>query len=316
MTEKMRPTIEQYKLIPEYQGLSEKARFAVDVAWSAGKAVPAAKKGVTQVKTGISNVVTERDEKSDEVVTRMIKERYPNDAILSEESAPNLKDYMRLESVWVIDPLDGSKSSSDGLAEAWVSVAYMQQGHLVASAVYNPFLNQLGFGERGKGAYYHGPSIVGGQEIVTERLKVSQKASLKDCSMETSMSHDETATNNNRLVILSLALLGVGIRDRQIGSSVGQIFRVARGQSDFHTNRGLYPWDYGPTLLVEEAGGVNRRINGDEFSIDCPDNVCGNEKIVDAYVEFLKGIKGNPELKESLVDAVDEFTLEIERRNK
>lgn len=312
--EPIRTTVEQYTLTPEYQMLSDKARSAVDVAWSAGKAVLAAKKDVTQVKEGISNVVTKRDEKSEEVAMRMIKERYPNDAILSEESAPDLTDYMKRPSVWLIDPLDGSKNASDGLAEVWVSVAYMQKGRIVASAVYNPFLNQLGFGERGKGAYYHGPSVLGGQEIVTKRLKVSQKAKLENSSMETSMSYDKTATRNNRLIILSLALLGVGIRDRQIGSSVGQIFRVARGQSDFHTNRGLFPWDYGPTLLVEEAGGINRRVNGDVFSIDCPDNVCGNERIVDAYVKFLKRIKGNPELKKKLIEAVDDFNPEIQKR--
>lgn len=316
MKEKMKSTLEQYRLTPEYQMLSEKARFAVDVAWRAGKAIHSAKKGVTQVKEGISNVVTKRDEKSDEVVIRMIKERYPNDDILSEESAPDLKDYMKRERVWVIDPLDGSKNSSDGLSEVWVSVAYMEQGSLVASAVYNPFLNQLGFGQRGKGAYYHGPTVLGGQEIVTEPLKVLQKASLENSSMETSMSYDRTATRNIRLILLALELLGVGNRDRQIGSSVGQIFRIARGQSDFHTNMSLFPWDYGPTLLVEEAGGINRRVNGDEFSIDCPDNVCGNKQIVDEYVAFLKDMKSNPVLKQKLIESLDGFTVEISKRDE
>ncbi|ANS79795.1 3'-phosphoadenoside 5'-phosphosulfate metabolism (CysQ) [Serinicoccus hydrothermalis] len=75
---------------------------------------------------------------SQEVLADALRERVPDDAVLSEEATD---DHERLSSqrVWIIDPLDGTREFSEVPRDDWaVHVALWQDGELVAGAVALP----------------------------------------------------------------------------------------------------------------------------------------------------------------------------------
>jgi 3'(2'), 5'-bisphosphate nucleotidase len=78
------------------------------------------------------------DARSQECIAAALRDRYPGDAVLSEEAAD---DAARLSSrrVWIVDPLDGTREFSEVDRSDWaVHVALVENGELVAGAVALP----------------------------------------------------------------------------------------------------------------------------------------------------------------------------------
>lgn len=83
----------------------------------------------------------EGDARAHELLVASIAERFPGDAVLSEEATD---DAARLTAarVWIIDPLDGTREYTEAGRDDWaVHVALWQAGELVAGAVALPALD-------------------------------------------------------------------------------------------------------------------------------------------------------------------------------
>src|SRR5699024_10029614 len=71
-------------------------------------------------------------------LSALIREHYPDDAVLSEE-APDDSARLEADRVWIIDPLDGTREFSERPRDDWaVHVALWKRGTLVAGAVTLP----------------------------------------------------------------------------------------------------------------------------------------------------------------------------------
>lgn len=78
------------------------------------------------------------DAASQEVLAAALAERFPDDAVLSEEAADDSR-RQRADRVWIIDPLDGTREFSELERDDWaVHVALWEHGELVAGAVALP----------------------------------------------------------------------------------------------------------------------------------------------------------------------------------
>jgi 3'(2'), 5'-bisphosphate nucleotidase len=80
------------------------------------------------------------DKGSHDLLMRRLAQRYPDDAVLSEEG---VDDPVRLQAdrVWIVDPLDGTREYGEPLRHDWaVHVALWERGELVAGAVALPDL--------------------------------------------------------------------------------------------------------------------------------------------------------------------------------
>jgi 3'(2'), 5'-bisphosphate nucleotidase len=78
------------------------------------------------------------DRESHELLMRRLAERYPDDAVLSEEGADDPA-RLRASRVWIVDPLDGTREYGEPQRRDWaVHVALWQEGDLVAGAVALP----------------------------------------------------------------------------------------------------------------------------------------------------------------------------------
>lgn len=295
-------------LPPENVQLSIEAQTAIEAALSAGRAIRRSVGGTIEQKSGMSNVVTDADRASGTKIRAVLGRQFPGATILSEEVPfDNSVDPLKVSRLWIVDELDGSKNFADGIDNVWVSVAYAELGEPKVGIAYNPIRNQLYFAEKGKGAYYIGPKY-GSNKWLKERISVSKQDDLSKATVETSMAYDVSQTINHEIIKLALFTSGITPRPREIGSSVEQLCRVAAGISDLHFHSDLKPWDYAAAqIIIREAGGVTKGMNGEEFNILMPHSVSGNEALVNQFIEELRKIRGNEELISDLSDKVRNF---------
>ena len=109
---------------------------AASIAFEAGQLLLSMRE--MYLSSGTSNGVLSPDARSNELITRRLSERYPHDAILSEESADG-PGRLERERVWIIDPLDGSREFGEASRDDWaVHVALIQAKALTAGAVSLP----------------------------------------------------------------------------------------------------------------------------------------------------------------------------------
>ena len=296
-------------LQPKNVQLNIEAQTALQAALFAGRAIRKAVGGGIEEKIGMSNVVTEADKASGVEIRTVINSRFPGAVILSEEVPfDNSINPLDVDGLWIVDELDGSKNFADKIANVWVSIAYAKLGQPLVGVAYNPIEDKLYFAQKDQGAYYIGQEY-GSNKWVKDRIFVSAQDNLSKATIETSMSYDLEQTINHEIIKLALFISGITPRPRQIGSSVEQICRVAAGISDLHFHSGLKPWDLAAAqIIVDEAGGVTKRMNGEEFNFQMPDSVSGNAALVDQFIKELGKIRGNERLSSNLLERVRNFT--------
>ena len=80
---------------------------------------------VTIQTKALANFVSEVDVAAEQRIIQIIKEAFPEHAILAEEGHHELTD---AEHLWVIDPLDGTSNFLHGIPHFAVSIAYLFRG--------------------------------------------------------------------------------------------------------------------------------------------------------------------------------------------
>lgn len=97
---------------------------------------------------------------ADHAVDRALRSLLPRagEGWLSEETADSPA-RLACESVWVVDPIDGTHEFIDGIPEWCVSVGFVHRGHAVAGGILNPATGELFLGALGAGAFYNGAPV-------------------------------------------------------------------------------------------------------------------------------------------------------------
>ena len=105
---------------------------------------------ITDTKSSPTDVVTEMDRATEELLVAMILDRRPDDGILGEEGGerPGTSGVR-----WVLDPIDGTTNYLYGLPIWAISVAAECEGVVVAGVVDAPALGRRYFARRGGGAW-------------------------------------------------------------------------------------------------------------------------------------------------------------------
>jgi len=226
-------------------------------------------------KEGINNPVTEADHASEKVIIDIIKENYPDHFILSEE-AGEIK--MDSEYKWIIDPIDGTINFANGIPICCVSIAIEKAGEMVMGAVYNPFIKEFFFAERGQGA-----------TLNEKKIQVTGKSELSKACLVTGFPYTYLDTPNGPLEVFS-KLIRKGIPVRRLGSAAIDLCWVAAGRFDGFYEHKLQAWDSAAGfLIVEEAGGKVTDYKGNHYSPYQPHIVATNGKIHDDLLKCING---------------------------
>ncbi|MBS1936102.1 MAG: inositol monophosphatase, partial [Bacteroidetes bacterium] len=119
-------------------------------------------------KEGVNNLVTEADHASEKAIFEVIKNDCPDHFILSEEAGEIVTDSTYK---WIVDPIDGTVNFANGIPICCVSVGLEHEGEMMMGAVYNPFINEFYFAQKGFGA-----------SLNDNKIQVSDESSvLKSC---------------------------------------------------------------------------------------------------------------------------------------
>jgi len=182
--------------------------------------------------------VTQADTLANEILlTQLGNTGFP---ILSEETLGISLPYP--ETLWVIDPLDGTKGFINGTDDFSVMIALLIKGRPMLAVVYAPAQNKLYYALHGGGSYVedgHG----------TRKLTVSSRI-LPELRAIRSINHatDYMIEVEKALAVVETVSMGsVGIKAGLIGENIG----------DYYLTLGaLGEWDIcAPELILTEAGG-------------------------------------------------------------
>ena len=224
-------------------------------------------------KEGINNLVTEADHGSEKAIFEIIKKDFPDHFILSEESGAlvtnsNFK--------WIVDPIDGTVNFAHGIPICCVSIGIEEDGEMIMGAVYNPFINEFYFAQKGFGA-----------TLNDNLINVSKETEVSKACLVTGFPYTYLDQPNGPLEVFS-RLIRRGIPVRRLGSAAMDLCWVAAGRFDGFYEHKLEAWDSAAGfLIVEEAGGRVSDFTGKKYSPYQPHIIATNGKIHDELVSWV-----------------------------
>jgi myo-inositol-1(or 4)-monophosphatase len=226
-------------------------------------------------KSTINDLVTEADKGAEAAIFSVIRETYPDHFILSEESG-ELSSSSNIK--WIIDPLDGTVNFAHGIPICCVSIGVEKDGEMILGAVYNPFMNEFFFAEKGQGA-----------TLNDQQIHVSAKPQLASACLVTGFPYQWEDSPNNPITIFEY-FIKQGQPVRRLGSAAIDLCWVAAGRFDGFYEHSLNAWDAAAGfLIVEEAGGTVTDFKGQRYSPYQKTLVATNGIIHQPLVDVING---------------------------
>jgi myo-inositol-1(or 4)-monophosphatase len=237
------------------------AAFAREVAERAGEILREHYERVEEITyKSAKDVVTEVDHLSEVLILGAVRERFPGDGILAEESgehrghghggqgprgahaepADAAPRSLSAGRTWIVDPLDGTVNYANGLPLFCVSVALVVDGRPAVGVVVDPMRGETFW------ATADGPAMLGDRV-----LRASSKERLGDFVIQLALA-GRAVTSRIRAVRKAVRV------SRNIGSSALAFTYVAAGRFDAAVqSAGMSAWDIAAAgLIAERAGAV------------------------------------------------------------
>jgi myo-inositol-1(or 4)-monophosphatase len=190
---------------------------------------------------GRSDLVSEVDHMAEQAIIEVIRQAYPDHAILAEESGEQEGSSYQ----WIIDPLDGTTNFLHGYPQYAVSIGLRHLGKLEAAVVFDPLRDELFSAYRGEGA-----------QLNDRRIRVSKQKTLEGALLGTGFPF-KNPENLDAWIAIFRELITQSGGVRRAGSAALDLAHVACGRLDGFWEIGLKPWDMAAgCLLVQEAGGI------------------------------------------------------------
>ena len=205
---------------------------------------------------GPSDLVTEADLASQEVVKKVLLGAYPDFDFVGEEDPTGhmAGDGFR----WIVDPLDGTTNYVHQFPGYAVSVALAEGESMVAGAVFDPVARECYSAAAGQGAFLNG-----------QPLAVSGVTDLSQALVAASFAAKVTAGSPMIDEFVRVLLLAQSVR--RLGSAALNLCHVAAGRLDAYWARETKVWDVAAgALIVREAGGTITGLGGRPFRLSDP----------------------------------------------
>lgn len=185
--------------------------------------------------------VTAADQAGERVMRGLIERTFPEHGIVGEEYGDTQSD---AEFVWVLDPIDGTRSFITGMPGWGTLVGLKRQGTPVFGQMYQPFTRERFSGD-GRAARYRGPTG-------DRRLRVRSCAALSDAVL--------MATTPRMFAdaeLAGFAALEAQARLTRFGGDCYAYCMLAAGHVDLVVESGLQPYDIVALIpIIEGAGGI------------------------------------------------------------
>ncbi|MDB4575574.1 inositol monophosphatase family protein [bacterium] len=188
-------------------------------------------------------------------ITRELKERYPDTALLGEEMTADEQGELlnNSESLWCLDPLDGTSNFAVGTPYYAISLALIERGVATLGIVYDPNRDECFVGIRGQGAFINDEPLT----VKSVDLPLSQCTALIDFKRLPP-----------RLAV-DLVAQRPYASQRSYGSVALDWCWMAASRFHVYLHGASNLWDYSAGLLIfNEAGGYSSTLEGDEIYVN------------------------------------------------
>jgi len=225
-------------------GAVDFAAFVDELATVAGEAIRPFFRttlGVENKGSGVFDPVTAADRAAEQAMRALIHKSFPQHGIVGEEFSDEGRDAAY---VWVLDPIDGTKSFISGMPAWGTLIGLLKDGLPVYGMMYQPFIGERFTGD-GRSARYRGPA---GER----RLNVRGCAGLSEATLFTTspllMSNEERE---------AFGTVQAKSRLARYGGDCYAYCMIAAGFVDLVIETNLKPHDIVALIpIIEGAGGV------------------------------------------------------------
>lgn len=208
-------------------------------------------KGINIEQKGFHDLITDADVATEKAIIKVIKEHFPDDQILAEESTA--EDQLKDSRTWIIDPIDGTTNFAHGFPMYCVSVAMWEKKAPKVGVVIEVTRDEEFTAIAGEGAWLNG-----------EAIRVSTKSEHKKAFVGTGFPYNDLSLIEPYLNLfrkLMQELQGI----RRPGSAAYDLCCVACGRFDGFYEYSLHIWDLAAAaLIIKEAGGVITDWDGED----------------------------------------------------
>lgn len=217
-----------------------------------------------QEKEGRANLVTEYDKKVQEILRAGLKEIVPDAGFIGEEEEKHT--FSESGKFFIVDPIDGTTNFIKDYHMSCISVAMIEDGKGKIGVVYNPYLDEMYYAQKGCGAYCNG-----------ERIHVSDDDLENGLVLFGSSPYHEELSKKTFEMVYDYYLKALDVR--RSGSAALDLCTVAIGRAELFFELILSPWDYAAGgLILEEAGGIITDMDGNPIVYDRPCSVFARNK--------------------------------------
>jgi len=195
--------------------------------------------------------VTVADRGAEQVIRETIGRAYPEHGIFGEEYGAENKD---TEYLWLVDPIDGTKSFVKRYGMFSTQIALMHRGELLLGVSCAPAMNELVWATRGGGAF----DSEG--QLHISKVNSIDKASISTGNIQ-SMAADKRWTALGRILAETNRTRGYGDYYHYHRLAAGQLDAVIESDVNILDIAALY-------VIVTEAGGIFTDLDGQAPNLD------------------------------------------------
>jgi myo-inositol-1(or 4)-monophosphatase len=199
--------------------------------------------------------VTEADLAVQARITHELKEHYPDAALLGEEMTVDQQGELLTDSdsLWCLDPLDGTSNFAVGTPYYAISLALIERGVATLGIVYDPNRDEFFVGIRGQGAFLNEAALT----VKPVALPLSQCTALVDFKrLPTRLAMDLVAQQPYA-------------SQRSYGSVALDWCWMAASRFHVYLHGASNLWDYSAgQLIFSEAGGFSSTLEGEAIYVN------------------------------------------------
>lgn len=250
---------------------SRELQAALDAAQAATQVI----RGLYQKRIAVrtkedQSPVTEADVRAEEAIRSVLSERFPSYGFHGEETG---KHSVGAESVWLVDPIDGTRSFVRECPFFSTQIALMRGGRIVLGVSSAPVYGELAWAEQGAGAFLNDRPI-----------RVSAVADLSAAIVSTG----------------NLKTMARGAQWGRLGELIGRVSRIrgygdfvhyhllARGSLDVVIESDVNILDIAAlTVIVREAGGTFTDLAGKDITLETTTVLATNGRLHSATADVL-----------------------------
>ncbi|KXF77484.1 inositol monophosphatase [Paramesorhizobium deserti] len=215
--------------------------------------------GDIRQKTSASDLVTEADVNAERVITKALRERYPDAVVIGEEACSEnpaiLEGLGDARLAFVIDPVDGTYNFASDVPLFGVMLSVVVNGETVAGIIHDPVGKDWLIGMRGAGSHIRRPDNSLDKVRVADPVPVSGMTGSISWPYLPEPERSRLARNHAK------CLAQIGYR-----CAAHEYRVIASGYAHFAVFGKLMPWDHLAGVLIHtEAGGHAARFDGSAY---------------------------------------------------